>query len=198
MSNSSTVAKPMLVNSPGLESPVMHSLCALSGNQVTQGYFLDQPTNPLLPDGYLNQSFARLIKTDLPVDVPAATSGIETALAEMEPVQVPSIDCNTNSAPIKPDSEAVLKRIPGIPHNHFDWKLSAAVDTDNFSPVTANQPFSKRLGKRRLLGRCAGAAADHGFWRAVLRSARRRSRRCRLFSKDFAEWNLGSNSCKND
>jgi outer membrane protein OmpA-like peptidoglycan-associated protein len=144
---------PMLVSSACLELPVIHALCALSGTQVAQSYFLDQPTNPLLPDGYLKQSRAQMIKTDFPVNVPAAASSIETALAEKEPVQIYSIDFNFNSTTIKPDSEAVMKRIPGIPHNNSDWKLSVAGYTDNIGEATPNQQFSKRRAKRRCLAR---------------------------------------------
>jgi outer membrane protein OmpA-like peptidoglycan-associated protein len=142
---------PMLVSSARLELPVLHALCALSGNQVAQCYSLDQPTNPLLPDGYLNQLRAQVIKTDFPVNVAAADPSIETALAEMEPVQIYRIDLDFNRTTIKPDSEAVLKRIPGIPHHDSDWKLSVAGYTDNIGQATANQQFSKRRGKRRWL-----------------------------------------------
>jgi outer membrane protein OmpA-like peptidoglycan-associated protein len=90
-----------------------------------------------------------MIKTDFPVNVAAAASSIETALAEMEPVQIYSIDFNVNSTTIKPDSAAVLKRIPGVPHNNSDWKLSMAGYADNIGQATANQQFSQRREKWR-------------------------------------------------
>jgi outer membrane protein OmpA-like peptidoglycan-associated protein len=134
------VAMPMLVNGDRVELPVIHSMCTMSGTDEAHFYFLDQPSNPMVLDSYLDESRAQMIKIDFPVQ----SASMEQALAEKKPVQIYGIYFDFNSATIKPDSEAVLKQISDILHKNPDWKLSVAGHTDNIGEAGFNQQLSER------------------------------------------------------
>jgi outer membrane protein OmpA-like peptidoglycan-associated protein len=133
------VSMPMLVNSVRVELPVIHSMCTMSGTEEAHFYFLDQPSNPLLLDSYLDESRSQMIKIDFPVQ----SADMEQALAEKKPVQIYGIYFDFNSATIKPDSETVLKQISDILHKNPDWKLSVAGHTDNIGEAGFNQQLSE-------------------------------------------------------
>jgi outer membrane protein OmpA-like peptidoglycan-associated protein len=133
------VAMPMLVNSVRVDLPVIHTMCTLSGTEEAHFYFLDQPSNPLLLDSYLDESRSQMIKIDFPVQ----SASMEQALAEKKPVQIYGIYFDFNSATIKPDSEAVLKQISDVLHKNPDWNLNVAGHTDNIGEAGFNQQLSE-------------------------------------------------------
>jgi len=134
------VAMPMIVNSARVELPVLHAMCTLSGNVEAHFFFLDQPSNPMLLDSFVDGDRAQMIK----IDFPTQPAGMEQALKEKKPVQVYGIYFDFNSATIKPDSEAVLKQISDILHKNPDWKLSVSGHTDNVGDASTNQKLSER------------------------------------------------------
>ena len=151
------LAMPMLVNSARVELPVIHAMCTLSGTEEAHFYFLDQPANPLLLDSFVDESRSQMIKIDFPLNVPAADSSMEKALAEKKPVQIYGIYFDFNSASIKPDSEAVLKQISDILHKNPDWKLSVAGHTDNIG----GDDFNLKLSQARSAAVKAALVKDY-------------------------------------
>jgi outer membrane protein OmpA-like peptidoglycan-associated protein len=139
------VAMPMLVNSARVELPVIHAMCALSGTDTANFYFLDQPSNPLfLASEASSLGISQMIKIDFPPETPAEAASMEQALAQKKPVEIYGIYFDFNSSTIKPDSEAVLKQISDILHKNPDWKLSVAGHTDNIGDNSSNQALSER------------------------------------------------------
>jgi outer membrane protein OmpA-like peptidoglycan-associated protein len=136
------VSIPMLVNSAKVELPAIHTTCTIGVTEKEQAdfYFLDQPSNPILIAGQMEDGISQMIKIDFPVQ----SNDMEQALAEKKPVDVYGIYFDFNSATIKPDSEAVLKQISDILHKNPDWKLSVAGHTDNIGEAAFNQELSER------------------------------------------------------
>jgi len=135
------VSIPMLVNSAKVELPAIHTMCTIGVTEKFQAdfYFLDQPSNPILIAGSLEDGISQMIK----IDFPAQSNEMEQALAEKKPVDIYGIYFDFNSATIKPDSEAVLKQISDILHKNPDWKLSVAGHTDNIGEAAFNQQLSE-------------------------------------------------------
>jgi outer membrane protein OmpA-like peptidoglycan-associated protein len=134
------LAMPMLVNGVRVELPVLHAMCTLSGTEEAHFFFLDQPSNPMMLDSFLDGDRAQMIK----IDFPAQSSRMEQALAEKKPVQIYGIYFDFNSATIKPDSETVLKQISDILHKNPDWRVSVSGHTDNIGDSSSNQKLSER------------------------------------------------------
>jgi outer membrane protein OmpA-like peptidoglycan-associated protein len=136
------VSIPMLVNSAKVELPAIHAMCTIGVTEKAPAdfYFLDQPSNPILIAGQMEDGISQMIKIDFPVQ----SNDMEQALAEKKPVDVYGIYFDFNSATIKPDSEAVLKQISDILHKNPDWKLSVAGHTDNIGEAAFNQELSER------------------------------------------------------
>lgn len=133
------VSIPMLVNSAKVELPAIHTMCTVGTTDQADFYFLDQPSNPILIAGQLEDGISQMIKIDFPVQ----SNEMEQALAEKKPVDIYGIYFDFNSATIKPDSETVLKQISDILHKNPDWKLSVAGHTDNIGEAGFNQQLSE-------------------------------------------------------
>jgi outer membrane protein OmpA-like peptidoglycan-associated protein len=150
------LAFPVIVNDEPVELPVLHARCVLDDGLQEHFYILDQPSNPLFLYHWTGLSEESNQVTRITFDpskqpsvavkgniTPGKGAGIESKLAEKQPVEIYGIYFAFNSAFIKPESEVVLKQISDIMHKNPAWKLSVSGHTDNIGGDDFNQKLSQ-------------------------------------------------------
>jgi outer membrane protein OmpA-like peptidoglycan-associated protein len=139
---SQDLAFPVLLNNNPVELPVLHARCVMDNKDETDFYILDQPSNPIFLYTRLS-SFGDSTQITRITFGTAKQDSLEQSLADKKPVEIYGIYFDFNSAYIKPESEAVLKQISEVMHNHPTWKLSVSGHTDNIVGNDFNQKLSQ-------------------------------------------------------
>jgi outer membrane protein OmpA-like peptidoglycan-associated protein len=114
----------------------------MDNKDETDFYILDQPSNPIFLYTRLS-SFGDSTQITRITFGTAKQDSLEQSLADKKPVEIYGIYFDFNSAYIKPESEAVLKQISEVMHNHPTWKLSVSGHTDNIVGNDFNQKLSQ-------------------------------------------------------
>jgi outer membrane protein OmpA-like peptidoglycan-associated protein len=145
------LAWPIMLNDKPVDVPVIHAMCKFDDGDQSHFYFLDQPDFPLVMCSQLGvlPEVMGIVQINLPsADQIAALkkeeSDMEKQLEDKKPVEIYGIYFDTNSAVIKPRSEAVLKQIAEIMQKNPGWKLNVSGHTDNIGTDSDNQVLSEQ------------------------------------------------------
>jgi outer membrane protein OmpA-like peptidoglycan-associated protein len=174
------LAAPVLLDGRPTLLPALHASCQTAHGK-SHFYFLDHPGNPITLAFQGGSLGARLQVIQLQQGAPASErkeqlgaggggtdaerqqrDTMEQRLQDKKPVDVYGIYFDFDSATIRPESQTVLKEISAMLHEHPDWKLQLAGNTDNIGTADFNLELSQRRAaavKDALLSRY-GIAAD--------------------------------------
>jgi outer membrane protein OmpA-like peptidoglycan-associated protein len=171
------LAWPIMLNDKPVDVPVVHAMCKFQDGDEAHFYFLDQADAPWIMCAQLGviPEVMGVLQVNLPpADQIAAAkkeeSEMEKQLEDKKPVEIYGIYFDTNSAVIKPRSEAVLKQIAEIMQKNPGWKLNVSGHTDNIGADAANQVLSEQraaavkdaLVTRYKIGADRLATSGHG------------------------------------
>jgi outer membrane protein OmpA-like peptidoglycan-associated protein len=145
------LAWSIMLNDKPVDLPVVHAMCKFGDGDEAHFYFLDQPDSPLIL--YAQFGVIPPVLGVLQINLPPADqiaalkkeeSDMEKQLEDKKPVEIYGIYFDTNSAVIKPRSEAVLKQIADILLKNPSWKLNVSGHTDNIGAAADNQVLSEQ------------------------------------------------------